>query len=161
MGRLWRSESMILMSILPNTWSAAHRALAYWLLCSLYPWRLKKVVGGQKYLLYFSRRALIHEIRSSHPCSAELVKILILHDASIDYSNGAALKYAISERLAMDILQHGGARQRRFKHSGRPATESSCTRTRCWLRTFCLVTGEPRDSTNCHHLDRLINIFTN
>ena len=50
-------------------------------------------------------RALIHEIRSFHPCSAELVKILILHHANVAYSGGAALKYAISEGLPTDVIE--------------------------------------------------------
>ena len=43
----------------------------------------------------------------------------------------------------------------------RPAMES--TFTWCWLRTFCLVTKKPRDSTNRHYLliDRLIITFIN
>ena len=50
-------------------------------------------------------QAHVHEIHSSRPRSAELVRILIHHGANVDYSSGAAPKYAISKCLTTDILE--------------------------------------------------------
>ena len=50
-------------------------------------------------------RALVHEICSSQECNAQLVKLLIDHDARVDYSEGQAIKHAALTPMTNEVLK--------------------------------------------------------
>ena len=50
-------------------------------------------------------RALVHEICSSQECNPQLVKLLIDHGARVDYSEGQAIKNAVSKPMMNEVLK--------------------------------------------------------
>ena len=50
-------------------------------------------------------RALIHEICNSQECNTQIIKLLVTSGAKIDYSEGQAIKKAISTPMTNDVLQ--------------------------------------------------------
>lgn len=50
-------------------------------------------------------RELVYEIRSSQECDPQLIKLMIDHGAKVDYSEGQALKYAVSTPTKKEVLE--------------------------------------------------------
>ena len=50
-------------------------------------------------------RALVHEICSSQECDLQIVQLLIRHGARVDFSDGEAIKYAVSTPMKHEVLR--------------------------------------------------------
>ena len=50
-------------------------------------------------------RALVHEICSSQECDPQLVQLLIRHGARVDFSDGEAIKHAVSTPMKHGVLE--------------------------------------------------------
>ena len=50
-------------------------------------------------------RELVYEICSSQECDPQLIKLMIDHGAKVDYSEGQALKYAVSMPTKKEVLE--------------------------------------------------------
>ena len=50
-------------------------------------------------------RELVYEICSSRECDPQLIKLMIDHGAKVDYSEGQALKYAVSTPTKKEVLE--------------------------------------------------------